>query len=68
MAKPEEITPEKLVAMIQGVSAAMKVISGSKLKTDIIITLIHDKTKISKRDIKLVLEHLDKIESLWLKK
>lgn len=62
------MTPDVLIETIRGISAAMKSLASSKLKTDAIVALIADKTKLSKRDIKLVLDNLDKLESIWLKK
>lgn len=69
MAAPkEEMSSEKLVELIKHISTSMKLISTSKLKQETVIALIADKTKLSKRDIKLVLDNLDKLESIWLKK
>lgn len=67
MANKDEMSPEVLVELIQGISAAMKKLSSSKLKQDTIIALLRDRTGLAKRDIKLVLDNLDKLEKIWLK-
>lgn len=58
-AEETEISEETLAAAIHGVSKALKALLASGLNRKAIITLIHDKSKISKKNIELVLNNLE---------
>ncbi len=50
------------------ISAVMKEFHKGRLKEETIITLLHDKTKLSKKAIKAVLDGLSSLEETYLKK
>lgn len=58
---------EELAAQISAVSKMAAAMKASKLKQDTIILLLHDMTKVSKRDIKAVLTALPELERKYLK-
>lgn len=75
--KPREILPiepefsidtEALVTAITGVAEAMKRIDGSRLKREVIVYLIHKKSRIAQSDIETVLNNLASFDKEWLKK
>lgn len=49
------------------IAKGMRAIGNSRLKTETIVTLIHDHTKVSKRDIRIVFDALWELENLFLK-
>ena len=63
----EEVAPEVLAQSIEKIANAMKVFSESRLKRKTIITLIHAESKISKREIEVVLNNLEELGNIWLK-
>jgi hypothetical protein len=60
---PAEIIAESLVK----IGDAMRQLSGTRLTRDAVIALIHDKSKVSKATIKIVMNNLDDLELDWLK-
>jgi hypothetical protein len=75
--RPREILPvepefkidvEALVTAITGVSEAMAKIDASRLKRDVIVTLIHRKSTIPRAHIEIVLNNLESFDEEWLKK
>lgn len=62
------IPQEVMAAAIIDISNAMKKISQSRLSKEAIIVLIKDKTNFTKGTIKAVIDNLEDIERLWLKK
>jgi hypothetical protein len=61
------VNPEKFADSIQAIADTMKKLAGSRLSRRAIITLIHDHSKVAKRDIELVLANLDQFDKIWLK-
>lgn len=63
----EEVPAEVIAQSIADIAAAMKILSSTRLKRDAIVTLIHARSKVGKRDIELVLNNLEYLEAVWLK-
>lgn len=61
--QPIEILQSSIVALANAFEAFEK----TNLKQDVIITLLHDTSKIPKRDIKIILNCLSELKSLYLK-
>lgn len=61
---PAELIAESIVA----IGNAMRKINETRLTRRAIITLIHEDSKIGRRDIEIVLNNLDTLEGQWLKK
>lgn len=72
--KIEQSNPKKpvsavvLTEAILDIGQAMKKLSSTRLSREAIVALIHDKTKVGKSEIKIVLDHLENLEDHWLKK
>lgn len=67
--KPNDEIPAEIIAQeIIKISKAMESFNRSKLTRDAIVALIHDKTKILKGTINIVLNNLENLENTWLKK
>jgi hypothetical protein len=60
---PAEVLAQAIAEVAEGFRKAMQ----SRLKYDTIVTLIHAKSKVGRRDIELVLNNLARLEELWLK-
>lgn len=70
LVKLDEINPEPveiIAASILEIAQAMKALNSTRLKRSVIVTLIHDRSKIGKRDIELVLNNLASLEEDYLK-
>lgn len=66
---PEHPIGAEIIAQsIVDIAEAMKKINETRLTRDAIVTLIHERSKISKRDINIVLNNLEQMESFWLKR
>lgn len=66
--KPDEDLPvEILVQEIEKISKAMQALQKSRCTRSMIITLIHDSSRVSKKTIAVVLNHLEELEKIWLK-
>jgi MinD superfamily P-loop ATPase len=63
----EPPAPEVMAQAIVDIAAGMKRLTASRLRRDTIILLLHDATRIGKRDIGYVLNALDRLEELYLK-
>lgn len=61
---PVEIIADSIVA----ISKAMETINKTRLTRRAIVTLIAYESKISRRDIEIVLNNLDRLEETWLKR
>lgn len=61
--QPIEILQSSIVALAE----AFEVFNTTRLKQDTIITLLHDTSKIPKRDIKIILNCLTELKQLYLK-
>lgn len=66
--EPEfKIDVESLVTAIAGVSEAMAKIDASRLKREVIVTLIAKKSRIPRDHIEIVLNNLASFDEEWLK-
>lgn len=64
----EKEVPAKIIAdSIVEISKAMRVINTTRLTRKAIVTLIHEQSKIARRDIEIVMNNLDSLEQDWLK-
>lgn len=61
--EPVEVIAESIIA----ISQAMKTICASRLSRKALVALIHDQSRIGKRDIEIVLNNLECLERDWLK-
>lgn len=67
---PEGVDPvavEILEQSIVSIAAAFKTINQTRLTRKALIVLLHDSSKVPKRDIEIVLSHLEAIERIHLK-
>lgn len=62
-----EIPAEVLARHIEVIADAIRAMNATRLKKETIIVLLHDYTRIAKRDIKCVLDGLEVLESAYLK-
>lgn len=68
MANKQEPTPAEVIAgELKKISASMKALEDGKLKREAIVVLIHHETKISLRDIRVVLTSLRTLAEDWTK-
>lgn len=67
--KPEEpiVATEILAQAILSLSNSMRLLNQSRLKREAIVVLIHDRSKIGKRDIEVILNNLEQLSDDWLK-
>lgn len=64
--KPEEpIAPEIIAKALIDMSEGIKKALSAGLKREAIVVLIQARTKISQRDIYLVMENLEHLRSFW---
>lgn len=61
---PVEIIADAIVK----ISKAMQALNETRLTRRALVTLIHDSSKVSRRDIEIVLNNLDRLEDTWLKR
>lgn len=61
--EPVEIIAQSIIE----IAAAMRRIDSSRLTRKAIVALLHDTSKISKRDIDCILDHLAYLEKAWIK-
>ena len=61
MVDEEEISEETLVEAIEKISKAAQALADSGLNQKAVIALLHDKTKLSKKNISLVLDNLKEL-------
>jgi hypothetical protein len=61
----EPVAAEVLATAITSISEGMRRLSNSGLKRKAIIALIHDQSKIGKREIEIVLNNLDSLRADW---
>jgi hypothetical protein len=65
---PAEVVPAEIIATsIVEIARGMRAIEDSRLKRDAIVTLLQHSTKLARRDIIKVLDHLGDLEKTWLK-
>jgi hypothetical protein len=60
---PAEVIQESIVA----IASAMRQIEATRLSRRALVTLIHDHSKVNRKDIELVLNNLEQLEVIWLK-
>lgn len=66
-----EINPvpvEVLAASIKQIAASMKSIESTRMNRRCLIALIHDNSRVGKREIEIVLNNLCELERTWLKR
>lgn len=63
----EPIPAQVLADSIVEIGKAFRAINATRLRRSAIVALVHDKSKIAKRDIEIVLNNLDDLERDWLK-
>jgi hypothetical protein len=66
----DEVKPEPdevIAAHIIEIARAMQRLGNGRLKRDTIVLLVHDRTKIARRDINLVLDCLEMLERIYVK-
>lgn len=61
------VAAEIIASSIVDIAESFKRISNSRLTRRAVITLIHEDSKIARRDIELVLSNLESLERVWLK-
>jgi hypothetical protein len=65
---PNAPVPAEVIATsIEQIAAAMRQINSTRLTRKALVALIHDQSKLPKRDIELVLTNLEGLERDWLK-
>jgi hypothetical protein len=62
---PEEIN--RLCEAIEKIQEAMSAIEKTRASRALLVTLIHERSKVARRDIEFVLNNLSQIEATWLK-
>lgn len=63
----KEVPAEILATAIVQIAEAMRVINATRLTRKVIVALIHDRSKLPKKTIEIVLNNLDDLETEWLK-
>lgn len=63
-----EIPAEVMAQAIVDIGSAMKKLNATRLSRAAIVTLIKDKSGLTKNIIELVLNNLDQLEANWLKR
>ncbi len=63
-----EQNTEAIAKSIIDISASMKAFSKSPLNRSAIVALIHDRSKVAKKTIELVLNNLEGLEKNYIKK
>ena len=61
------VAVEIIAQAIVDVAKGMRMVNESRLTRECIVTLIHERSKVARRDISLVLNNLDALEHIWLK-
>ena len=64
----QEIPAEIIAQSIVKIAKSMEAIGKTRLTRKALVALIYDQSKISKRTIELVLNNLEAMEQVWLKK
>ena len=59
------VAAEVIAGAIIGIGESMKKLSSSGLKRKAIVALVHDQSKISKRQIEIVLNNLESLRADW---
>lgn len=63
----EPAAPELIEKSIIEIAAGMRKLNSTRLKRDVIVTLLHANSGVGKREITLVLNNLEALESNCLK-
>lgn len=63
----EEVPTEIIAQSIKDISDAMKKINSGRLKQDAIVVLLQDVTRLPKKHIKMVLDAMECLQSIFLK-
>jgi hypothetical protein len=65
---PSEVPVKVIAESIVDIAGAMRRINETRLTREAIVALIHDRSRVQKGIIHLVLNNLDQLEENWLKK
>lgn len=72
MTKAEAVKAEEFGAVVAeeivAISQAMKRLAQSRLSRKALVALVHDHSKVSKRNIEIVLNNLVALEEIWLRR
>lgn len=60
-------TAEEIEEAIVTISTAMNSLATTRLKEEVIVTLLARTTKMNRSDIETVIEHIQDLEKYWLK-
>lgn len=63
----KEVPAEIIATAIVKIAEAMKSLNQTRLSRRAIVTLIHAESKIARRDIEIVMNNLEALETTWLK-
>lgn len=63
----KEVPADILAQAICDIADGVKKLNSSRLKRDAVVLLLHAQCRVSQRDIKLVLNALDKLKETWVK-
>lgn len=58
---------ELIAQEIAKIARAMQTMSESRLKRDAIVALIHERSKVARKTIEIILNNLEHLELTWLK-
>lgn len=65
---PNEIATKVIADSIVDIAQSMKKLSSTRLSRDAIVVLIQDESGYGKNMINRILDNLENLEALWLKK
>jgi hypothetical protein len=65
--KEQEIPATVIADSIVEIAAGMRKLNQTRLRREAIVTLIHYNSKVPRRDIEIVMNNLNELESKWLK-
>lgn len=65
--KDDPVPTEVIAQSIIEISNAMERLSNTQLRREALVVLIHDRSKISKSVINIVLNNLESLKKTWLK-
>lgn len=61
---PAQVISDSIVEIARG----MKALNSTRLTRAAIVALIHERSKVARKTIEIVLNNLDQLEETWLKK
>lgn len=66
--KEKPIAADIMAQAIVDIAEAMQYLNRTRLNRRAVVTLIHEHSKIPRRDIEIVLNNLESLEETWLKR